>query len=106
MTHMAQHEFNQVIGLDRTEIDRLLQNHKEKIVFYWADIDGWAHKQCRIDIKHLFKKESDEEMNQIFAHWEVDSTMIKHSIMMDEDLHKNIEIKLAQKILNWIHHTS
>eukprot|EP01084_Bolivina_argentea_P284771 488140_1 len=100
VVHMAQHEFNEVIGLDRTEMDRLLQNYKKKIVFYWADIDGWAHKQCRIDIKDLFKKENDEEMNEIFAYWEVDNN-IKHGFIMD-DLAKNVEIKLAQKMLNWI----
>eukprot|EP01083_Nonionella_stella_P316396 1147005_1 len=103
MIYMAQHEFNEVIGSDRTEMDRLLTHHRKQIVFYWARMDGWVHEQCRIDIKDLFKKQNDHEMNEIFAYWEVDSD-IKHAMMMDEDSTKDVEVKLARKILDWVHH--
>ena len=101
VTFMAQHEFDEVLDLNKTQMDRLLKEYRERIVFYWADVDGWAHKQCRIDIQNLFEKTTDAQMNEVFAYWEVDKN-IKHGFIMD-DVSKNVEIKLAQKILQWIH---
>ena len=97
---MAKNEFDTLLDLNETGMDKALEKYKEKLVFYWAETDGWAHQQCRIDIKNLFGKKYDTEMRNIFFEWIVDDNL-KHAIMID-DLSKNTEEKLSKKMISWI----
>ena len=97
---LANNEFKNVLSLNETGMDKLLQMYSDKLVFYWAKKDGWAHQQCQIDIKNLFNKKNDDEMKEIVVDWIVDENA-KHALMID-DLAKNVEEKLSKLMISWI----
>eukprot|EP00485_Elphidium_margaritaceum_P015043 CAMPEP_0202729446 /NCGR_PEP_ID=MMETSP1385-20130828/186137_1 /ASSEMBLY_ACC=CAM_ASM_000861 /TAXON_ID=933848 /ORGANISM="Elphidium margaritaceum" /LENGTH=307 /DNA_ID=CAMNT_0049395707 /DNA_START=508 /DNA_END=1434 /DNA_ORIENTATION=- len=98
---LAKDEFEIVRSLKETGVDKLLLEYKDKLIFYWAKHDGWAHRQCRLDICHLFDQQNDEQMQQVMHNrWIVDEDL-KHALMVD-DMSKNIEYRLSQRMISWI----